>query len=69
MSIQSSRQLEKTRSKLQLLESRLEELDAEPVVNPQTRELTRRSLRKFANQLKEEIARIEAHAAVRSDGA
>jgi len=69
MSIQSSRQLEKTRSKLQLLESRLEELDAEPVVNPRTRELTRRSLKKLVNQLKEEIARFKARAAVRSDGA
>ena len=69
MSIQSSRQLEKTRGKLQVLESRLEELDAEPVVNPLTRELTRRSLRKLVNQLKEEIARFEAHATVRSDRA
>ena len=43
-----------------MLESRLEELDAEPVVNPRTRELTKRSLRKLVNQLKEEIARFEA---------
>ncbi len=59
MGIQNTRQLENTRTKLQMLESRLEELDAEPVVNPQTRELTRRSLRRFANQLKEEIAWFE----------
>jgi hypothetical protein len=69
MSIQSTRQLEKTRSKLQVLESRLEELDAEPVVNPRTRELTRRSLKKLVNQLKEEIARFDVHATVKSDGA
>jgi hypothetical protein len=69
MSIQSTRQLENARRKLQLVGSRLEELDAEPVVNPRTRELTRRSLSKVVNQLKEEIARFEARATVRSDGA
>jgi hypothetical protein len=52
-----------------MLESRLEELEAEPVVNPQTRELTRRSLKRLVNQLKEEIARFEVRAPVRSDGA
>jgi hypothetical protein len=50
-----------------MLESRLEELDAEPVVNPQTRELTRRSLKKLANQLREEIARFESRASARSE--
>ena len=68
MSIQSSRELENTRRKLQLLEDRLDELNAEPVANPQTRELTRRSLKKLANQLKEEIARFESRAATRSQG-
>ena len=68
MSIQSTRQLENTRRKLQMLEGRLEELDAEPVANPHTRELTRRSLKKLVNQLKEEIARFESRASVRSDG-
>lgn len=67
MSIQSTRQLKNTRRKLHMLESRLEELEAEPVLNPLTRELTRRSLKKLANQLKEEIARFEAHVTVRSD--
>jgi hypothetical protein len=68
MSIQSVRQFENTRRKLQILEERLGELDAEPVVNPQTRGLTRRSLKKLINQLKEEIARFESHAPARSDG-
>ena len=68
MSIQSTRQLENTRRKLQMLEGRIEELDAEPVANPHTRELTRRSLKKLVNQLKEEIARFESRASVRSDG-
>jgi hypothetical protein len=67
MSIQSTRQLENTRRKLQLLESRLEELDAEPVVNPQTRELTKRSLKRLANQLREEIARFESRASARPE--
>jgi hypothetical protein len=67
MSIQSTRQLENTRRKLQMLEGRLQDLDAEPVVNPQTRELTKRSLKKLVNQLKEEIARFESRAQVRSE--
>ncbi len=68
MSIQSVRQLENTRKKLQMLEDRLGEGDAEPVVNPNTRKLTSRSLKKLINQLKEEIARFESHAPARSDG-
>ena len=63
MSIQSQRQLENTRAKLQLLEDRLRDLDGEPVANPRTRELTKQSLKKLANQLKEEIVRFEAHRA------
>ena len=41
-----------------MLEGRLDELVAEQVVNPHTRELTKRSLKKLVNQLKEEIARF-----------
>jgi hypothetical protein len=63
MSIQNLRQLENTRTKLNLLEDRLRELDSEPVANVRTRELTKRSLKKAANQLKEEIIRFEAHRA------
>jgi hypothetical protein len=51
-----------------MLEDRLVNLEAEPVVNPQTRELTKRSLKKLVNQLKEEIARFESRASVRSNG-
>jgi hypothetical protein len=61
MSLQSKAQLENTRAKLKLLESRLSELELEPVDNPRTRELTRQSLKKLINQLKEEIVRFEAH--------
>jgi len=63
MSIQSTRQLENTRAKLKLLEDRLRALDAEPVANVRTRELTKQSLKKIANQLKEEIVRFEARRA------
>ncbi len=58
MSIRGDRELGNTRKKLQLLEDRLDEQNTEPVTNPQTRELTRRWLKKLANQLKEEIARF-----------
>jgi hypothetical protein len=60
MSLQSSAQLENTRAKLKMLEARLDELDHEPVTNARTRELTRLSLKKLINQLKEEIVRFEA---------
>ena len=63
MTIEGRLQLENTRRKLQMLEDRLHELDAEPAANAQTRELTRRSLRKLVKQLKEEIARFESRAA------
>lgn len=61
MSLQSERQLENTRAKLKLLEDRLHDLDSEPVVNIRTPELTRKSLKKLVNQLREEIVRFEAH--------
>jgi hypothetical protein len=60
MSIQSKRQLENTRAKLKLLEDRLRDLDDEPVTNVRTRELTKQSLKKLVNQLKEEIVRFES---------
>jgi hypothetical protein len=63
MSIQSKRQLENTRAKLKLLEDRLRDLDREPLANVRTRELTKQSLKKLANQMKEEILRFEAHRA------
>jgi len=63
MSIQSKRQLENTRAKLKLLEDRLRDLDGETVANVRTRELTKQSLKKLANQLQEEIVRFEARRA------
>ncbi|MBL8821785.1 MAG: hypothetical protein JNJ77_04290 [Planctomycetia bacterium] len=61
MSIQSKRQWKNTQAKLKMLEDRLRELEIEPVANVRTRELTKQSLKKIINQLKEEIVRFEAH--------
>lgn len=66
MSIQTTQQLETTRSKLELLKERMAALEAEPVVNPHTRALTRRSLQKLINQLEEEIARFQIPTASRA---
>jgi hypothetical protein len=66
MNIQTERQLEVTRRKLQRLEDRLRVMDETPAANPHTRELSRRSLRKLDNQLKEEIAVFCAHRAIPS---
>ena len=60
MNIQSELQLENARGKLKLLEDRLRDLGREPVVNVRTRELTKQSLKKIVNQLKEEIVRFQA---------
>jgi hypothetical protein len=68
MNIQSTLQLENTRTKLQMLEERLQQLEAEPVANARTREFTRRSLKKLVNQLKEEITRFEPRVASGSRG-
>jgi uncharacterized protein involved in exopolysaccharide biosynthesis len=61
MSIHSQRQLENTQRKLQMLEDRLRVLQTEPAANLQTRQLTKRSLTKLINQMKEEITRFTAH--------
>ena len=61
MSIQNKRQLANTGAKLKLLENRLRDMDDEPVANVRTRELTKQSLKKLVNQLKEEIVRFQAH--------
>ncbi len=68
MSIRSTRQLVNTRKKLEMLEARLQELDAELVANSRTREMTRRSLKKLANQLTEEIVRFESRGSPRLQG-
>jgi len=69
MSIQSRRQLENTKKKLQIIEARFQSLESSPDGNTKVRDLSRRSLKKLINQMKEEIARFESRASVRSDGA
>jgi hypothetical protein len=68
MSIKNRRQLENTRGKLLVLEERCRTLESEREGGEltQARELTVRSLRKLINQMREEIARFESHAALRS---
>lgn len=68
MRLESKRQLENTRANLKLLEDRLRDLKSEPVANVRTRELTRQSLKKLINQLKEEIILFEAHQGTASVG-
>jgi hypothetical protein len=67
MSIQSRRQLENTKKKLQILEERFQSLESPPDANMNARYLSRRSLKKLINQLKEEIARFETHPSIRAE--
>jgi hypothetical protein len=62
MSENNQRQLDVTRDKLRLLEQTCAELLVDSTGTAHTRELTLRSLKGLINQLKEEIARHEAHA-------
>jgi hypothetical protein len=61
MTLQSKRELEVTRKRLQELEQLYAETQADLTQSDYSRELTLRSLRRTANQMKEEIARFEAH--------
>src|SRR5438552_462177 len=61
MSIESRRQLENTRAKLQKMEQLYEELRQEPAENDHVRKLTLRSLQKRINQFTEEILRFKCH--------
>jgi hypothetical protein len=69
MTIQSRRQLENTRKKLEILEERCQSLDSSPTEKTAARTVSRRSLKKLINQLKEEIARFETRASVKSGDA
>lgn len=60
MNIQSKRELEVTRRKLRRLEEQYEKSSTAPGDKNYARQLGLRSLRRIANQLKEEIARFEA---------
>ena len=62
MTLQNKRELKATRKKLQELEQLYADTQADSRQGGYSRELTLRSLRRTVNQLKEEIARFEAHA-------
>jgi hypothetical protein len=61
MSLKSEIELANTRAKLVRLEARYEELRNDTGEDKHVRELTMRSLKRYINQFKEEIARYEAH--------
>lgn len=60
MSLKDNLELETTRTKLRLLEERFES-GKKGGGDEHVRELSQKSLRRLINQLKEEIARFEAH--------
>jgi hypothetical protein len=62
MGLKDERELAVTRGKLRVLEERLAVARTEPRDNPRAHELSLRSLTRMINQLKEEIARFQAHA-------
>ncbi len=68
MSLKSHRELEATRAKVRLLEKRYEANRREPDGDEHVRELSMRSLKRLINQLKEEIARFESRASVKTNG-
>ena len=69
MKLESYRQVEVTREKIRMLEEQYEATRAKEDIADHARELTLRSLRKFINQMKEDIVRFESHAALCRDGA
>ena len=62
--LQNERQLANTRDKLRLLEESYGEVLQETGGDEELRDAEMESLKRFINQLKEEIARYEAHHAV-----
>ena len=63
MNLANDVELANTRAKLADLEARYEELQNETAEDEHVREVTLRSLKRYINQFKEEIARYEAHQA------
>jgi uncharacterized protein involved in exopolysaccharide biosynthesis len=64
MTLANDIELANTRAKLAELEARYEGLRNEKVEDEHLRQVTLRSLKRYINQFKEEIARYEAHQAV-----
>lgn len=69
MTLKDDLELAATREKLREVEDRYESRLRESPSNPHVHELTLRSLKGVINQLKEEIARYEAHRPARRLGA
>ena len=69
MKLQSVHELENTQRKLRDLEEAYEAALKRPIDNVHAREATLTSLRRLINQLKEEIARYEAHQPLRREAA
>ena len=67
--LQNERELANTREKLRLLEESYEEAHREVDGDEELREAEMESLKRFINQLKEEISRYEAHQPVRREAA
>lgn len=61
MMLKNKIELANTRDKLAKLETRYEALRNETSEDEELREVTMRSLKRYINQFKEEIARYEAH--------
>ncbi len=66
MTLKNERELANTREKLHELELDYEELRSDITEHPHVREVTMESLKRLINQLKEEIARYEAHHSMRA---
>ena len=66
MTLQSHRELQATRAKLRLLEERYEASKGEHAGDEHLGELSRRSLKRLINQLKEEISRFETRTSQKS---
>jgi hypothetical protein len=64
MDLNDEREVEVTREKLRLLESRYEALCREPATDAHIRELTLRSFRRMINQMQEDIVRFQSRASL-----
>jgi hypothetical protein len=66
MELRSQSELNNTREKLRRLEEHYARLLNEPAENQHVRDLSRQSMKRWINKLKEEIARYEARRGARS---
>jgi len=68
MTLENESQVRSTRRKLALLEEHYEEVRNQPTDNEYVRDLNLRSIRRFINQLKEEIVRFESRTLAHARG-